>query len=281
MKQVLASSVRKLLRPLVRILLRNGVPFGTFADLAKWVYVDVAAKDFGIAGRKQTDSRVSVITGLSRKEVRRVKGLPTPNEMGTTERYNRAARVIGGWVRDPSFQDAQSSPAALPIDGSGATFSQLVSKYSGDVPTRAVLDELLRVHAVERGEDDRIRLLDRAYVPRTGEDDKLGILGTDVAHLIATIDHNLVCDPVDAYFQRKVAYDNLPAEAIPEFRELVEKHAQALLEFFDRWLVERDRDSNPQITGTGRKGAGVGIYFFAEDRKDRSESIEADVPGQD
>jgi hypothetical protein len=269
LKEVLNYSVQKILRPLVRILLRHGISFGMFSTIAKWVYVDVAAKDFGIANKKITDSRISVITGLTRKEVKNVKQQSKPNDV--TERYNRAARVISGWVRDPTFQDGWKEPAVLPVEGEGATFSELVKKYSGDVPARAILDELLRVNAIEKLSDGRIRLLERAYIPSTGNIEKLNILGTDVALLIDTIDHNLTCQPEQTYYQRKVAYNNLPAEAIPELRKLTAKHAQIFLESLDEWLATQDRDSNPTRGGSGRKHAGVGIYFFEEDLEEQDE----------
>ena len=103
--KALSTAAIRLLRPLVRILIRNGVSYGTFADLAKWLYVDVATKEFGIKGRKQSTSRVSVITGLSRKEVMRVRQLERPDDRATTEGYNRAARVIAGWRRESDFLD--------------------------------------------------------------------------------------------------------------------------------------------------------------------------------
>ncbi len=93
----LSAAVLRLLWPLVRILLRNGVSYRTFSDLIKWVYVDVAGKEFGIKGRKQSASRVSVITGLSRKEVTRMRQLPRPDDHVSAEKYNRAARVIAAW----------------------------------------------------------------------------------------------------------------------------------------------------------------------------------------
>ena len=103
----LFAAVLRLLRPLVRILLRNGVSYRTFSDFAKWVYVDVARKEFGIEGRKQTTSRVSVITGLSRKEVLRVRQLDRPDDQASSERYNRAARVIAAWRRENDFLDSR------------------------------------------------------------------------------------------------------------------------------------------------------------------------------
>jgi len=264
----LSAAVLRLFRPLVRVLLRNGVSYRTFADFAKWVYVDVATKEFGIEGRKQSTSRVSVITGLSRKEVKRVRELPRPDDTASVERYNRAARVIAAWRRESNFQDAEGNAAPLLLEGTGATFSELVKRFSGDVPARAILDELIRIGAVERLEDGRVGLLVRAYVPESSEADKLHILGTDVGYLISTIDHNLQADPMGPVFQRKVAYDNLPDEALPEFRELSAKRAQALLEKLDRWLAQRDRDVTPTVRGTGRNRAGLGIYYFEEPYKE-------------
>jgi hypothetical protein len=133
------------------------------------------------------------------------------------------------------------------------------------MPVRAILDELLRVRAVERLEDGCICLLARFYAPTAGEVKKLGILGSDVADLIATIDWNLCALPSEAYFQRKVQYDNLPAKVLPELRTLVRERAQALLEQFDLWMAVHDRDTTPAAQGTGRKRAMLGGYYFAED----------------
>jgi hypothetical protein len=260
----LSAAVLRLLRPLVRILLRNGVSYSTFSDFVKWVYVDVAGKEFGIEGRKQSTSRVSVITGLSRKEVKRVRLLPRPDDRASTEKYNRAARVIAAWRRDRNFLDAEGKPALLPMAGSDVSFSALVKRFSGDVPVRATLDELIRVGAVERLEDGSVSLLTRTYIPESSDADKLYILGTDVGQLISTIDHNLKSDPIGPFFQRKVAYDNLPDEVLPAFRKLSTKRAQTFLESLDRWLAKRDRDVTATDKGTGRNQAGIGIYYFEE-----------------
>ena len=260
----LSAAVLRLLRPLVRILLRNGVSYSTFADFAKWIYVDVASQEFGIEGRKQTTSRVSVITGLSRKEVVRVRQLPRPDDSETAEKYNRAARVIAAWRRDKKYLDPEGAPAPLPMAGSDVSFTELVKRFSGDVPVRATLDELVRVGAVKRLEDGSVCLLTRTYVPAHSDADKLHILGTDVALLISTIDHNLNPGPTGPFYQRKVAYDNLPDEVLPEFRKYSAKKAQSYLENLDRWLSRHDRDDTPLVKGTGRNQAGIGIYYFEE-----------------
>jgi Family of unknown function (DUF6502) len=262
----IAAAITNLLRPLVMFLLRNGVPYQTFADIAKRVYVDLATEKFDIPGRKQSKSRISILTGLSRREVLRVKRLPAQDDLGALDRINRAARVITGWVRDRRFSDESGQPADLPFEGGNVCFRELVKLYSGDAPVRAVLDELMRVGVVERTHDGRIRLLERGYIPRTGEIDKIGILGSDTSDLVSTIDHN-ICHPDAPFFQRKVCYDNLPSEALPELKKLAGEQSQALLELLDRWMSERDRDANPRLPGTGRMRAGVGIYYFQEDYK--------------
>lgn len=263
-QKALVAAVLRVLRPLVRILLRNGVSYPAFADLAKWVYVDVATGEFGIPGRKQSVSRVSVITGLNRKEVSRVQRLPMPDDTAAEERYNRAARVIGGWMRDSDFGSG-GKPADLPMEGDTGSFEDLVRRFSGDIPPRAILDELLRVGAVERTGKERVRLLTHGYVPAGAEADKLHILGTDASDLIATIDHNLRSDQGHPWFQRKLAYDNLPEEVLAELQRRTAEQGQRLLEELDGWVSQHDRDVNPEAGGTGRKRAGVGIFYFQGD----------------
>ena len=262
--RVLYAAIARILRPLIHILIRNGISYGTFADLAKWLFVDVAKREFAIEGRKQTVSRVSVVTGLNRKEVKRVSELSVPDDQASSERYNRAARVIAGWRRDTAFRGKTGEPDVLPLAGPGVSFQALVKKYSGDMPFRAVLDELVRVGAVVRTDDDRVHLLLRAYLPTGDETMKIHILGTDVAHLIASIQHNLQPDERGPFYQRKVMYDNLPADVLPAFRNLSAASAQKLLENLDAWLSDRDRDSGAGVTGTGRNIAGLGIYYFEQ-----------------
>jgi hypothetical protein len=262
--QALQAALIRMLRPLVRILLRNGMSFRTFSDLVKKLFVDVALEEFGLEGRKQSISRVSVLTGLSRKEVKRVLELPEPLDNESAEQYNRAARVIAGWRRDKDFLDRKGNPTDLKIQGKGTTFSALVKRYSGDLPVRAILDELSRVNAVSLLKNGRVRLRARSYIPQSDETIKIHILGTDAGYLISTIDHNLTNSETEPFFQRKVSYNNLPSEVLPKFRNLSSQAAQKLLERLDSWLAKHDRDTEPAGEGTGRNVAGIGIYYFEE-----------------
>jgi len=260
----LNAAVLKLLRPLCRLLLRHHVPFAAFEELAKHTYVQVALEDFGIPGKKPTLSRASILTGLTRKDVTRLASDPAPERAASDEGYNRAARVLTGWARDPEFHGADGQPKVLaPLEGPDS-FAALVKRYSGDMPARAVLDELLRVGAVAERDDGRLELLTPGYVPRGSEVDKLGILGTDVADLIATIDHNLQHADTDPRFQRKVMYTEFPASQLPAFRRLSSAQAQALLEKFDRWLSEHNEAMKPDDDTQPPMRVGMGIYYFEE-----------------
>ena len=243
----LYAAILRLLRPLAKILLRNGISYGTFADLAKWVFVEVATKDFAIKDRKQSTSRISVITGLSRREVMRVRKLQRPDITESIEKHNRAARVIAAWRREHDFLKADGKPSILPFEGQGTTFSELVKRFSGNVPPRAVLDELLNVGAVKQLPESKVCLLSRAYIPKDYDSHQITILGTDVKHLLTTINHNLKPDISEPIFQRKVAYDNLPDEVLEKFHKQFNKKAQNLLESADNWLARHDRDVTPSV----------------------------------
>lgn len=127
--------------------------------------------------------------------------------------------------------------------------------------SRAVLDELERVGAVTKS-DGRVRLMTRTYLPKGDKKMKLHIMGTDVGALIDTIGHNLRAEQGEAFLQRKVSYDNLPREALVPFRELSTAKAQILLDELDHYLAQHDRDATPEVKGTGRHTAGIGIYYF-------------------
>lgn len=267
----LTTATGTLLKPLVRIFLRNGVAAKSFYELLKQVYVRVAKEEFGISGKKATISRMAILTGLTRKEVQAILALPTQPRGKYEEGYNRAARVVTGWLRDADFGDGKGHPAPLLMKGKPPSFTALVKRYSGDIPVRALLDELVRVGAVKQLKDGRIGLLSRGYVPQKSVEEKVAILGNDTADLIATIDHNIFSNPSQPRIQRKVMYDNVPLEAARAFQAIAEARAQEMLEALDRWLAHRDRDVNPTVRGKGRVRVGLGIYHF-EERLDADES---------
>ena len=254
----------KLLPPLVRILLRNGMASKSFYELVKRAYVSVARDEFGIGGKRATTSRISILTGLTRKEVQALLAMSSNSQEGYGEEYNRAARVITGWIRDPDFGDGKGHPFPLHKSGKRLSFSALVRRYSGDIPVRAMLDELLRVGAVRQLRDGRIALAVRGYIPQKGMDQGFTILGQDAADLITTIEHNLYTNSSRPRIQRKVMYDNVPVESAEAFQAIAQERGQEMLEGLDRWLSHRDRDVNPTVKGKGRVRVGLGLYHFEE-----------------
>lgn len=262
--RTLSTAITRLLRPLFRVLLRHNVSFGAFEDLAKRAYIDVVIQDFGIPGKKPSISRASILSGLTRKEVQRLLSEPETPGAPEGERYNRAARVLTAWTRDPDFLDARGEPLPLDPQEGAASFAALVRRHSGDVPARAVLDELLRVGAVRRSDDGRLELQVHAYVPKSSAADKVEILGSDVSDLIYTIDHNIEHGDTDPRFQRKVMYRSMPVAALPEFRDISGAQGQALLEKLDKWLAAHDVPNPPDQPNQPCARVGMGIFYFEQ-----------------
>lgn len=265
MENMLKQAICHILKPLVRILHRKGVAVGELNQILKQVYVEVSEEVLAARGERPTTSRIAIATGLTRKEVAQLRQVAEAGMASPTASYNRGTRVMTGWLHDAEFLDADGQPARLPLHGDSGSFSALVGRYSGDMPYRAMFQEMERVGAVQRDAAGLVQLMGAGYIPHTDEKEKLAILGTDVPALINTIGHNLaVTERSQLHFQRKVSYDNLPEEALPAFKALVAKDGMDLLIKFNGWLATQDRDSNPQAGGTGRMRAGVGIYYFEE-----------------
>jgi len=259
--EILPSAITRLLRPLARILLRHNISFLTFSDLAKQVFIEVAEKEFPPTGRKQSVSRIAMLTGLSRKEVLRVKRVPHPTDGEAVAQLERSTRVINGWTHDRRFLDDSGTPLVLDVDGQSPSFSSLVRLHSGDIPPRAVLDELLRVGLVELTNDGRVRLISMVYVPKAGIGEKLSILGIETADLLNTIDHNIHMEDEDPFFQRKVCYYRFPARHLPELKELAQQKSQALLEELNSWMAEHD-DADQSESNEAVRQAGMSLYYF-------------------
>lgn len=269
LQNTLRVAVHKVLRPLVRLLIRNGVDCSSFEEEVRRTYASVAMSDFALGNRKPSVSRAATLTGLSRKEVSRLLSLrDTGPEAAAMGAQNRAASVVSGWVRDTDFQDGTTQPRPLSMEDTASGFPALVRRYGGDVPPRAVLDELIRVGAAELLSDGRARLTARSYLPARDDAAKIEILGTDVSYLLESIYHNLEHTGPEARYQRKVLYDAVPAEHVAKFKRLAAEQCQSLLESFDRELAQVDRSANPKVSGTGRHVVGVGMFYFEEDLGD-------------
>lgn len=271
MQDTLKKSVTKVLKPLVRLLLRHGISQAEFADWTRQAYVDEARAHFGVDGKPPTLSRIAVVTGINRKEVKRL--LETADSPETQPaRQNRAARVVAAWMRDEEFLGSDGLPKPLSLGTPEQGFNWLVKKHSGDVPVRAVLDELVRTGTVKRSDDDTVTLASQGYVPFASEEAMLNLFGESASDLLKTIEHNLINDPSDSRLQLSVVYDNVSGNDVMEFKTLSREGVMALLKELDRYLASRDRDTSSHEndeTQTDRYRTGLGIYFI-QDKVDDS-----------
>jgi hypothetical protein len=226
-----------------------------FEEVARRVYVDVAEKDFGIKGKKQTTSRIGVLTGLNRKEVARLLKAPISEDEPRPLPRNRAERVLTGWLRDDDFLDSKGDPLSLPFNGS-SSFSKLAKRYSGDMPPRAIADELIRVGVVEESPDGQLRMVSRGYVPDAKSEELIAYLGEQGADWLEVFDHNMTHDRSEARFQRQVIYSHIPVTEVDAFRKLSARWGQRVLEELDRWLAER-KSVSPEDEPTVRLGLGI------------------------
>jgi len=269
-KQSLYNATSKLLRPIVRMLLRKGVSHSEFVEIAKRVYVDEAYDSFMIPGRKKTVSRAAVLTGLSRKEVLRLT-MDEEIQQPRKGSINRANRVINGWLRDKEFQDKDGNALHLPLTGNSSSFASLVKKYSGDITAGAVLDELIRVGVIKKKDDEFVELVAQGYVPQEDQEEKIRIMGNCATDFLNTVDHNLESKEEEVWFQRHVVYSHLPKEVIPVFKKMSKEKSTKLLIELNQWLAEKDVVSNPDAVGAAEVRAGLGIYYFEEDKADLEE----------
>ena len=256
-----------ILKPLIGLMYRNGMAFGEFSRLAKLAYIEVIEKELMEATQKATTSQIAISSGLTRKDVSNLRKevAPNPDEKEHVKQ-NRATRVISAWISDPEFCRSLGKAKNLNIQGEHGTFEKLVAQYSGDMPYRAMLKELLRIGAIELNDDDEVTLVRAAYIPSDGENGMYELLGEDVSLLISTIKHNITNKNTNKnnkpWYQRKVSYNRIPAEHLDEFRELAETENQLLLVKFNNWLAQHDMNKNITISSKNPMKVGVGAYYF-------------------
>jgi len=237
--------------------------YRAFSDVARNVFVDVAEEEFSLPGRKPSHSRTAVLTGINRKDIAKLKDRPHPLSDNSQDAPNPAARVITAWTNDARFHDDAGNPKPLLVEEqptSSDSFTTLAKEYSSDVPVRALIDELLRIKAIER-DGDQVRLLVRAYVPIEDMRENLRIFGTAAADLLRTMDHNIGREIPGPFLQRTVSYNNISPENLEMIRQRCREQGEALLLQINEWLSEFERDSS-ETAGQQSFRVGVGVYYL-------------------
>lgn len=262
MQEILRKTLRKILMALVRTLLRNGMSYGDFDQVARKCFVDVAYRDFAPAGKKQTVSNVAILTGLNRKEVKKLSELDLEQSAGDNRQYNRVVRVLGGWINDPRYLRKDGNPRDLDYEGENS-FSELVKQYSGDMPVAAMQKVLTSSANIRFTDDKKLRLLSNAYLPSDDSVEKLVILGNDTSELVDTIDFNLTAVEEELRFQRKASNTKVAPASIPKIKQFLRRKGQAFLEEIDLYLSqhESDDDSTAELS--------VSLFYHESEGEDR------------
>lgn len=258
--QALATAVLRLLRPLVRVLLRHGMAYGSFAELARKAFAEEGFDHIARSGKRASASSVAALTGLTRREAKRLQDADEADFDAAGYRHNRAVRAVSGWISDAKYLDDAGEPAVLPMEGDAGSFSALVREFCGDIPPAAMI-AVLQAAGTVTVIDGEVKLRKRAYLPLATPVDRIHILGTDVAELIDSIGHNLEASPDDLFFQRKVYNFTVRNDALAAFRELSGAESQALLERYHQWLKEHQADRQAIDNGESAYVA-VGIYYL-------------------
>jgi hypothetical protein len=259
----LLHAATETLRPLVRRLLSAGVPFGQLESRVRRLYVETADRECSLPARRQTVSRIALLTGINRKEVKRLRGAPTarpatPSAFGR----NLAATLVSRWMRDPRAARG-GRPRPIPYQATrGPSFVKLALATSVDLPARAFLDALVASGVAEVRRDGRIALTAGAYLPRRGRPEALAMLAEDPAELLTTMLRNVLDETSAPLLQRRIAYDHIGADALPQLRDGLRKTSERFVRQIDRLLARYDRDRNPRAPAGTRWRAGVGLYYF-------------------
>jgi hypothetical protein len=262
-KKVL-TAFQLVLRPIVKILLRYGIGFNEFAESVKTVYVDVGSTDFGIRGRPTNISRVAVMTGLTRKEVRRLRTKIEVGEESVTVKATPITEVLRRWHSEEEFLDSRGRPAPLPFAGDEGSFCALVKRFGGDVPAGAMRTELKRVGSVSESESGTISVEKRSFWPA----DKTQKLETALVHhvypLVCNVAHNTDPENDGSGRAQYAAYSvNIGIEDRPRLKRMCsDRLAEMASSFDDLFIAYESRENKTSEKPT--KPVMVGMYYFEE-----------------
>ena len=253
------SALKVLLRPLVRGLISQGMTLTAMNILLKQVYVE-AAEDFRISTKRLTDSRISLLTGVHRKDVKRIREQER-DAPALSKNASIGAQVVALWTSDSRFLDDAGGPAALPRSGTGS-FDELVESVNRDMRPRTLLDEWLRRELVVLNEEGGVTLNAAGFIPSQDYDDLAYYFGRNLHDHIAVATHNLE-GAKHALLERTTYYDGLCTQSVDELEELARKIGMEALVKLNKEAHKRAiRDENK--TGADKR-FNFGLYFFRND----------------
>ncbi|MEM8773685.1 MAG: DUF6502 family protein [Pseudomonadota bacterium] len=254
--------LKGLLRPLVRLLISRGVSAPALYRVLKSVYVEVAHKDFRIDDMPPTDSRVSMITGVHRRDVKSILSDEDESWESARSKTVTFATVLGQWIARPDYQDENGRPRPLLRTGEdGVDFESLVQDVSRDIRPRTILDELFRQGLVTEGEDGLLSVNEGALAGPASEEHKMVFFATNVGDHLAAATENLLSEE-PPYFERAVFYSHLSPTSVDAIEARAREMAQSLLEDLNSEssaLQVEDKESSGQ-----KERYRFGVYFYRE-----------------
>jgi hypothetical protein len=261
------DALGRLLEPIVLLLLKSGITWREFADLAKVKFVQVATKEFGIRGRPTNASRVAILTGIDRRDVRKLRAATKEQPVFAAGFMSKPTQVLDGWFHDPDFRVASGEPRDLQVSEGDDSFAALVRRYVPGIPHVAMIKELRAVGAIEELPDGRLRALKRNYIPRELTDNQIRLWGSVLEDVGTTLEHNLMRKvPERPRFERRALSLTVERRALPEFEAFLVAEGQAFLERIDDWLAAHQADNSREDTPAPLR-LGVGVYQILSDER--------------
>lgn len=265
LKQQVLDAFLLVMRPIVRILLRYGIGYREFVEVAKTAYVDVSSSDFGLRGRPTNISRVAVMTGLTRKEVKRLRDKIESGDSRITVKTTPLADVLHHWHGQDEFTDAAGRPLPLPFSGEGTTFAGLVKKYGGDIPAGAMRTELTRVGAIREDSNGQLEVLDRVVVPDSDHDGLIAALVHGAYALLSNIAHNSDPDRDDDQMANRFAYTQaVTIDRTTQIRRVAKDRIVEFAQSIDDIFMAYEALHERSVQEDEGSPVAVGVFYFEE-----------------
>jgi hypothetical protein len=261
----LLRPLRRLLWPLVRLAIISGITFPVLADLLRGLFVEVALRDLLRDPAARTDSRISLLTGVHRKEIRRLR-LEAPMDDAIPDVVTISSQIIGHWLGAPAYTDAAGYPKPLPRTAQGAdpSFEALVQMVTTDIRPRAVLDDFIAQGLVTLT-GDQVQLNQAAFIPRQGREEQLFFFARNLHDHIAAAAANITNPTGPEFLDSSVHYDRLdPATAAQLLATAQSTAEQALLQV-NRAAIGLVSPADAAPTSTPTRRVNFGIYIYVED----------------
>lgn len=262
-QSAIARAIKQVLRPLVKLMLAKNITYPFVAELLKQVMVEVAHNEFRLQGKAQTDSRISLLTGVHRKDVKRLREAPNVDRDLEPSSVTLGAELVATWTTSAPFATRSGHPkklARLASAGGESSFEALVASVSTDIRSRAVLDEWLRLGIVHL-ENDHVVLNTEAFVPEQGAEEKAFYFGHNLHDHAAAATHN-VLGGQPPFFERSVHYNALSQSSIDTLAKLGADTGTQTLKALNRRAMELERKDAK--TTEPKHRFTLGIYFFSQ-----------------